>query len=118
MSGRGDRGRPDATARGDRGELPDADLDGVLVVGQPLERGVVETDPGPSVDHGDGRRHGSAVTHRLLELARQPRVVGARQAVADDRALQRDHGAAVRECVPDLVVHEHVRSPCDRRSVM
>ena len=32
------------------------------------------------------------VAHRLLDLARDPEVVGARQAVGDDRRLERDHG--------------------------
>ena len=46
---------------------------------------------GPPVDDGDGRRHGAAVAHRLLDLARDPQVVRARQPVADDRRLERDH---------------------------
>ena len=107
VGGGGDGRRAHSAAGRDRGELADADLGGVLVVGEPVEGGVVETDPGLAVDDRDGRRHGTAVAHRLLELARQPRVVGPRQAVADDRALQRDHRPAVGQRVAHLVVHQH-----------
>ena len=107
VRGGGDGRRAHSPARGDRGELADADLGGVLVVGEPVEGGVVEPDPGLAVDHRDRRRHRSAVAHRLLELARQARVVGPRQAVADDRALERDHRAAVGQGVAHLVVHQH-----------
>ena len=96
VCGRGDGRRAHAAAGRDGGQLADADLDRVLVVGEPVERRVVEPDPGLAVDDGDGRRHGTAVADRLLELPRQPRVVGTRQAVADDRALERDHRAARR----------------------
>ena len=91
----------------------------VGVAGHPLEGGVVEPDPGLAVDDGDRRRHRAAVAHRGLDLAGDAQVVRAGQAVADDRALQRDDGLAGRECRRDLGVDEqrvaHVRVSFARR---
>jgi hypothetical protein len=56
---------------------------------------------------GDRRRHRTTVSHRLLELARQACVVGTREAVTDDRALERDDRPAVGQGVAHLVVHQH-----------
>src|SRR5262249_62275835 len=47
---------------------------------------------------------------------RVPCGVGARQPVADDRALERDHRTAVGERVAGLVVHQHGRIPLETAS--
>ena len=50
-----------------------------------------------AVDHGDRRGHGAAGAHGVLELARDREVVGPRQAVRDERRLERDDRTAGRD---------------------
>ena len=56
-----------------------------------VEGVVVEPDPHDTGDDRDGRRDGAGAPHRLLDLPRDREVVGAGQAVADDRRLEGDH---------------------------
>ena len=93
MRGGGDGRGAHPAARGHRGDVADADLGDVRVAGDAAERLVVQPDASRAVDDGDGRRHRAAGPHGVLDLAGDPQVVRARQPVADDRALQRDHRA-------------------------
>src|SRR5580704_1439925 len=55
-----------------------------------LERGIVEPDVGSAVEHGDRRRNGPAGAHGGFELACDGEIIWPRQAVRDDRRLERD----------------------------
>jgi hypothetical protein len=99
-------------ARGDRRrEVAHAALGHVVGVRQRLQRRVIEPDRDLTADDGDRRRHGAVRAHRLLDLARDAQVVGARQPVGDDRALQRDHRATNGQRVCDLGMDPHGGSP-------
>ena len=82
----------------------------VRVAGDAFERCVVQADAGLAVHHRDRRRYCAAVADRLLDLARDPKVVRAGQAVADDRALQRDDRPALGEGGLDLGMDQHAGS--------
>ena len=63
-----------------------------------------------AAEHGDRRGHGAGRAHGVLELARDREVARARQAVGDDRRLQRDDGPARVERLADrLAEREHYR---------
>ena len=105
---------PGRAARDARAEVAQAQLLDPVGERDLLQRGVVEADPHPPAEHGDRRRHGAPGADGVLDLARHPQVVGPRQAVGDDRRLQRHHGPALRERRGDLVVDlEHqMRAGC------
>ena len=63
----------------------------------------LEADVGDSVEHRDRRGHRAAVGDRPLELERGLEVLGARQAVRDDRRFERDDRVAVAERAGDLL---------------
>ena len=77
---------------------------------------VVETDPYLAVEQRHRGRYGTALTHRRLDLPRDARVVGARQAMADDRRLQGDDALAGCQGIgnfgmnSDEVVGRHARN--------
>ena len=81
--------------------------------------GVGEPHPHRPVEQRDRGRHGALLAHRGLDLARDPRVVRPRQAVGDDRRLERHHRAASRQRGRDLVReldHARLRSAGGWRS--
>ena len=82
---------------------------------QRFERRVVESDPDLAAEHRDRRGDRAVVTDGLLDLARDAQVVGPREAVRDDRALERDDGLAVLERVLDLIRDQHRVAP-ERRA--
>ena len=85
-----------ATARS-RG--PSLRADGVeareLVLGQP--------DADLAVEHADRRRHRAAVAHRLLGGEPDLDALAGREAVGDERRLERDDAAALAQRLLDLV---------------
>ena len=101
--GRGDRGGAVAAARDHVRQVADAHLDDVAG-GWRAARG--RRRPARSrraVEHGDGGRHRAGVADDALDLERHRDVLGVGHAVADDRALQRDHRAAGGQRLGDLV---------------
>ena len=77
-----------------------------------LEGRLVQPDPHLAVEHGDRGRDRAAGAHRLLDLAGHAHVLGPRQAVGDDRRLQRDDRAPIGDRRRHLVGDpQHQRSP-------
>ena len=70
---------------------------------QLLELVGLEADVRDTVEHRDRRGHGAVLGDRPLELERRPDVLGARQAVRDDRRLERDDRLAVAERAGDAL---------------
>ena len=68
---------------------------GELVLGEP--------DAEPAVEHADRGRDGAGVTDAPLALEPDLDAFAGREAVGDERRLERDDGAPVGECMPDLV---------------
>ena len=62
----------------------------------------VKPDEEPAVADRDGRRNGARLADRCFGRARDLEVVRIREAVADERGLERDDGAAVGERRRDL----------------
>ena len=92
-------------------QVADAEL-GDVGRGDALQAVLVEADVRLAAEHGDRRRHGAGRAHGVLELARDREVAWARQAVGDDRRLERDHRPAQRQRLGDLgrdVDHERTR---------
>ena len=114
-------GRADGRRRGATPHEVDRDVvraglrERASVPREPLELRGVEPDVHASVEHGDGRRHRAADAHGRFELARDLGFLGPRQAVGDQRRLERDDRRAGRcacGCGCDLGAAyelEHVR---------
>jgi len=87
------RGRARLPARGEDREVANAGL-GEVVVGDPADAVGIQSDLRHPVEHRDrGGRHAAIPQHRL-ELDRGRVVARSRQAVGDDRRLERDDGTA------------------------
>ena len=71
-------------------QVSGAELQGTVGAGQTLELVRLEADMGDSVEHRDRRGHRAAVRDCPLELERGREVLGARQAVRDDRGFECD----------------------------
>ena len=110
VRGRGDRRRAVLAARQHRREVAHAALGDLAGGGERLERVVVEPDPHLAAEDRDRRRHRAALAHHRLDLPRHAQVVGPRQPVGDDRALERDDRTALVERRPDFFVDQHRRA--------
>ena len=96
----GHRRRSDE-AMHDRGcDVARADLD--RAARDALELSVGEPEAQVAVDDRHSRGHGARLADRCLAAARGAQVVRRRQALADDRRLQRDHRPARVERSGDL----------------
>ena len=78
----------------DHGEIATLALADVVPAGDVGQLGVVRPHPDDAVDNADGRGHGSVVAYHLLDPPGYGEVVRAGQPMADNRALERDHGPA------------------------
>ena len=114
--GRGHRRRAGPTERDRDAEVAGAELQHVVLQAQPVQLGRREADPHDAVEDGHRRGHRASGAHRVLDLVGHPAVVAARQAVGEDRALQRDDAAALGERGGDAVVDDE-REPRTRRTM-
>jgi hypothetical protein len=103
---RGHRGGTAPTARGEDREVADARL-GELLLRDAVHAGVVEADPGYTVEHRDRRRGHTAIAQDRLELACRIQIPGAWQAMGDDRRLESDDGTVFGERSGDVVREVH-----------
>ena len=97
-------------------------LDDLLApLDEPLHLGCGEADHRHAVDHADGRRHRTAVANDRLEARADVGGVRRRQAVDEERRLERDNRTVLRDRVTHLFA-DHARRvfrEChDRRSVV
>jgi len=105
--GRGDRGRAVSAAGRHDGEVAHAALDDVLARRHQRQRLLVQPDARLAAHHRDRRRHGALGAHGRLQLARHLQVARARQAVGDQRGLERDDRPAGGKSVCDLRSDAH-----------
>ena len=101
--GDGGRRRCCPAPRPPRRRAPTACDGGVLA--QSVQVGFAEPDVHATVQHGDGGGNRARRPHRRLDVVGDPAVVGAGQAVGQDRRLQCHHAAPGGERVGDLGVH-------------
>ena len=106
--GRDRRGRPAALAERDRHRRPRRLAHGARRRGRErLERLRIQPHEQPPVPDRDRRRHGAVrLAHGRLRRERDLEILRVRQAVADERRLERDHRPAVREGRGDLGGHD------------
>ena len=102
VRGRRDRRGTAPTSRSEDRQVADARL-GELLLGDAADAVVVEADPGYTVEHRDRRGGHPSIAQDRLELARRLQIPRARQAVGDDRRLERDDGTGFGERGGDLV---------------
>jgi hypothetical protein len=112
VRGRGDRGCAVPAERDRRRQVADADLLDGVAVGEVRELIVGEPDARHTAEHGDGRGHGPFLGDRALGLPSDREVLRPRQAVADDRAFQRDDGPAGAEGIRDVGPDPHHFGHC------
>ena len=103
--------RADRALHGADGEVAGAEL--ARVGREPLELGSLEADPDLSVEHADRGRNGAGRANGSLAREARLDAVRRREAVGDERRLERDDGALLLECglhlVADVdqVAHRH-----------
>ena len=81
-------------------EVARADL--ARVCREPLELGVREADAERAVEHADRRRQGARVADGPRGLEPDGHSLACREAVRDERRLERDDRRAASKCVRDL----------------
>ena len=96
-----DRRRADGALDGADREIAWAELAGVRR--EPFELGGCEPDPDLPVEHADGRRNGACRPDGGLARDARRHAVWRREAVGDERRLERDDGALLLERRPHLV---------------
>jgi hypothetical protein len=117
------RGRARAMHRQGRSKIPDADLGDVGpsraihlqiggFTGDAEKPRLIEPDPDLTIEQSDGGRSRAMFTYDRFDLACSPQVVRPGQAVADDRAFQRDDRLAGLKRSGDLRI-----DPCQVRHV-
>jgi len=94
-AGRGDRGRSVRPGGSRDGEVAHGEFRHTGRGRQVLDLMILQAHDQLAADHADSGGDGAVVAHGLLDLAGHPQVVGVRQAVRDDGALQRHHREAV-----------------------
>ncbi len=105
MGRRRDSCRAMAGARCHGRQVARTHLDDLVAAGDLRQRVVVQPDARGTRHERDRRRDRAGGPHGVLDLACDAQVVGARQAVADDRRLERDDRPAGRQRVGDLWMH-------------
>ena len=100
-----DRCRADGALDASGGEIARADL--ARVRAEPLQLLRPEADPHDAVEDADRRRHGAGVADAPLGLEPDRRAFARREAVRDERCLERDDGLRVAHLVRD---DDHVSS--------
>jgi hypothetical protein len=108
---RGDGRRPVPTLGREHGDVANADLHHRVALRNAPQRRAVQTDVRLAADDRNRGRHRPAGAHRCLDLAREAQVVGTRQTVADDRALQRNDRPSSGQRVRDFGVDMHGLHP-------